>query len=413
MDGPLMDGPLMDGPLMDGSPDDSPAGLLEACSDVVLRCGDGVEIPMSKFACMVSSPVLRDALRLTTGKDDRGRSVILVSRSSAGLVAALGVIHGTLVVYRLSVDDALAALEGFDWLGGGGVCGILSTATLGRVWALLEHEPLAALKPHLQKFLDSESIRDDLLVKIVKLCIGWRPFTDIMQDVIIDAKIAHAIMRKLPKLYPPVLLLRFCLARLTTRTPENVLAIAAHAGVYYHPDEVLSAMHDVEEFVPAFAPLLRTWIDGMSTLDALPTLRGMRASVVSYHEPSASVLFDFADASRAGQQHRRFSPWLTLHWSHPGFDASGGFDADVTLAKIDRDGMAATRLDARFMGFGYDDGDVVYERWHSFSILNPRNPVRVSTGTPIYASPPRSGRVGRLRLDLFYGGTLPVWMALY
>lgn len=401
---------------MDSSPDDdSPAALLDACSDVVLRCADGVSIPLSKYACMSSSPVLRDALRLSGARDERderGRLVISIPRPSRGLVSALGIVHGTLAVPVLCLDDALSALEGFDWLGGGGVCRVLSTATLERAWSLLRHAPLETLGPHLQRFLDSESTRDSVLTQLGRLCIGWQPFVDAMKDVIIDVRIADRMMTKLPKLYPPVLLLRFCLDRMTGRTPGAVLAVAAHAGVYYHPREVVTAMREVEALVPLFAPLVRTWIEGMTTVDPAPTLRGVSASIVSYHEPSTSVLFDFEDASRRGEQQRRVSPWLTLHWGHPGFDAIGGFDAEVTLAKIDRDGRAATRMDARLMGFDCD-GDLAYERWHSFAAVDPRDAIRVSTGSGVYASPPRSERVARLRLDLFYGGHVPVWLSPY
>lgn len=413
---------------MDSPPDDSQEALLNACADVILACDDGVEIPLSKFTCMTASPVLREALRLSTVKDDAGRVVVQLSRGSFGLASALSIIHATRSIFTMPVDDLMSSLEGFDYLGGGSVVMVLATAALHRAWMLMSSLGLKDVKPHLQRLLDSPTTRDDVLLRLVALCIGWQPFVDALEDVIIDSEIAKSIVGKLGKYYPPILLLRFCLRRLKGQSPdsapsetapsetvpsETVLSLAAQQGVYYHPPEVLEAMREVQTLVGPASSLVRTWIDGMSTVELAPRLGGISASIICYHESTTSVLFDLEDASRGrAHQRRRFAPWLVLHWGHPNFDAVDGFDADVTLAKIDREGRAARRMDARLIGFS-GDRSVVYEQWHSFSSLNPRDTLRLSTGTTIYAAPRQPGRVHRLRLDLFYSGSVPVWQSCY
>lgn len=395
------------------SPDNSQAALLDACADVILKCSDGVDIPLSKFTCMTTSPVLRDALRLSTATDAAGRSVVRLPRASGGLAIALGIVHATRNMFDLSVDDLMSGIEGFDYLGGGGVAHMLSTAALQRAWALMAALGLKDVKPHLQRFLDSPTTRDSVLLRLVTLCIGWQPFAEALADVIIDTDIAKTIVGKLGKYYPPILLLRFCMGRLTSYTPDNVLAVAAQQGVYYHPTEVLEAMQEVQALVGPAGALVRTWIEGMSTVEPAPRLGGISASIISYHESTMSVLFDLEDASRCrARQHRRFAPWLVLHWAHPNFDAIDGFDADVTLAKIDADGRAARRMDARLLGFAGND-TVIYEHWHSFPVLDPRDTMRLTTGNTVYAAPRQPGRVHRLRLDIFYSGNLPVWQSCY
>lgn len=393
--------------------DDSQEALLNACADVILKCSDGVDIPLSKFTCMTSSPVLREALRLSTATDAVGRAVVKLPRASGGLATALGIIHATRSIFAMPAEELMSALEGFDYLGGGGVGFVLSTATIQRAWSLMKASSLADVKPHLQRLLDSPVTRDGVLLRLVTLCIGWHPFVDALEDVIIDKNIGTAVVGKLGRYYPPILLLRLSLDRLTSRTPDSVLALAAQQGVYYHPPEVLEAMREVQTLVGPACGLVRAWIDGMSTVKPAPRLGGISASIVCYHESTTSVLFDLEDASRGrAHQRRRFAPWLVLHWGHPNFDAIDGFDADVTLAKIDREGRAARRLDARLIGFA-GDKSVMYEHWHSFPALDPRDTVRLSTGNTAYAAPRRAGRVHRLRLDLFYSGTLPVWESCY
>lgn len=406
---------------MDSPPDDSQEALLNACADVILACDDGVDIPLSKFTCMTASPVLREALRLSTVKDDAGRVVVQLSRGSFGLASALGIIHATRSIFTMPVDELMSSLEGFDYLGGGSVVMVLSTAALHRAWMLMSPLGLKDVKPHLQRLLDSPTTRDDVLLRLVALCIGWQPFVDALEDVHIDSEIAKSIVGKLGKYYPPILLLRFCLRRLNDQSPDTVptvpsgtvLSLAAQQGVYYHPPEVLEAMREVQTLVGPASPLVQTWIDGLSTVELAPRLGGISASIICYHESTTSVSFDLEDASRGrAHQRRRFAPWLVLHWGHPHFDAIDGFDADVTLAKIDREGREARRLDARLIGFS-GDKSVIYEQWHSFSSLNPRDTLRLSTGTTVYAAPRQPGRVHRLRLDLFYAGNLPVWTSCY
>ena len=398
---------------MDSPDNNSQAALLDACADVILKCSDGVDIPLSKFACMTASPVLREALRLSTAKDGAGRAIVRLPRASGGLAIALGIVHATHSIYALPLEDLMSGIEGFDYLGGGGVARVLSTAALQRAWTIMAPLGLKDVKPHLQRLLDSPTTRDSVLLRLVTLCIGWQPFVEALEGVIIDLGIGKAIVAKLGKYYPPILLLRFSLDRLTAPTPENVLAVAAQQGVYYHPTEVLEAMHEVEALVGPAGALVRTWIEGMSTVAPVPRLCGISASIVSYHESTMSVLFDLEDASRGrAHQRRRFAPWLVLHWGHPNFDAIDGFDAEVTLAKIDREGRAAKRLDARLLGFSGDE-TVIYEHWHSFPAVDPRDTLRLSTGDTVYASPRRPGRVHRLRLDLFYAGSVPVWQSCY
>ena len=393
--------------------DDSQEALLKACADVILTCSDGVEIPLSKFTCMTVSPVLRDALRLSTAKDASGRAILKLPRASGGLAIALGIVHATRNIFAMPAEELMLALEGFDYLGGGGVGHVLSAATLQRAWSLMKGSGLKDVKPHLQRLLDSPLTRDSVLLRLVTLCIGWQPFADALEDAIIDIDIGTALIGKLGKYYPPILLLRYCLARLSATSPGSVLALAAQQGVYYHPPEILEAMREVQTLVGPARDLVRTYIDGMSIVQPAPRLGGISASIICYHESTTSVLFDLEDASRGrAHQRRRFAPWLVLHWNSPTFDAIDGFDADVTLAKIDREGRAARRMDARLIGFS-GDKSVIYEIWHSFSSLDPRDTLRLSTGVTAYAAPRQHGRVHRLRLDLFYSGTVPVWQSCY
>lgn len=400
----------MGGPVAPGDSDDSDGELLAACADVALRCADGGVCIGSRWSCSRASPVLRELCALEPAdRDAAGRPVYSVPRPAAGVRLALELVHGTRSPARLSLAAARAALAALDFLG----ADALLAEVVSRAWELLAGADLPALSPWLQVLLDSRHA-PDVLRRLIGLCVGWRPFEEALADVRIDARLAELVASRLGAYFPPLVLLDWALARRDPRGPlPDLAALAGRQGVYCHPAEVADAMQLVQPWLPdASARLVANWLEGMRVVTHEPSAGGLTCTVVDYHEPAISVLVDVRAAWGAARQHRRVLPWLTLHWGDAEFDAVGGFDAVVTLAKTrDEGACAARRMDARVLAF---DGDrrVVYERWATVPVLNPRHPTRLGFAHSPYASPRAAGRAVRLRVDVFFGAA-PVWTAPY
>ena len=388
------------------------AELLSECADVALRCADGAVCLGTRWSCSRASPVLREALALEPqSRDAAGRGVYDVPRPREGVALALALIHGTRTVGGLDLDSVRAAQAALDYL----AADQLLAATTARAWELLTGADLPALTPWLPGLLDSPHA-PDVLRRLIGLCIGWRPFAEALEGVRVDARVAGLVAGRLGAYFPPVVLLDWALARLAAAdgpTPPDLAALAGRQGVYSHPAEVADSMQLVHRWLRAPSQqLVGNWLDGLRIVTHEPQAGGMTCTVVDYHEPAISVLVDVRGAWGAARQLRKVLPWLTLHWGDANFDAVGGFDAVVTLAKTrDEGACAARRMDARIMAF---DGDrrVVFERWATVPALNPRQPVRLGAAHSPYASPREAGRAVRLRVDVFFGAA-PVWSSPY
>jgi hypothetical protein len=379
---------------------------LDKYADLVFRCADGVDIPASRYACMTALPLLRDAPLDDSDLDDLGRAVLHVPRESAGIAVALGVVHATADVSAFGEAECAAALEAFEYLGACGglatVGGALSHAVLDRAWTIVAAADLARIKPWLQRFLDSDVVRPRCLRKLVEACVGWDAFRRALDAVVIDARIAAALMR-MTRYFPPVPMLRFVLDRCTVKDAATVASLAAVGGVYYHPAEVTHAMKIVAGVVPGIRDLLLAWLDGMQTVEHNPRARGVTSTFVNYHEPCVSLLADVRDAPPDFDV--RLAPWVSFETA-----GEGGYDAVVTLSKLDADARRAKRLDARVTGYDRD-ALVVYERMYTHDAIVSRMPVRVSEGRLVHSAG-RATRVDRVRLDLFFGD-VPVWTCPY
>ena len=395
---------------------------LNKYADLVFRCADGVDIPASRYACMTALPLLRDVPLDDSDVDAKGRVVLHVPRDSAGITVALGVVHATANVTAFSEADCDAALEAFEYLGACGntttVGGALSHAVLERAWTVVVADSakprrdqgenvVERLKPWLQRFLDSDIVRPRCLRKLVELCVGWHAFMRALDGVVIDMRIANALMR-MTRYFPPVPMLRFVLGACTVSDADAVADLAAVGGVYYHPSEVGDAMKIVAGAVPELQRLLHGWLDGMQTVEHNPRAKGVTSTFVNYHEPCVSLLADVRDAPLDFDV--RLAPWVSLEAVAAAGDGVGWYDAVVTLSKLDADARRAKRLDARVTGYDRD-ALVVYERMYTHDAIVSRMPVRVSAGRLVHAAG-RPQRVDRVRLDLFFGD-LPVWTCPY
>jgi hypothetical protein len=385
---------------------------LNKYADLVFRCADGVDVPASRYACMIALPLLRDVPLDDSDVDAKGRVVLHVPRDSAGISVALGVVHATANVSAFSEADCDVALETFEYLGACGgtsnIGGSLSHVVLERAWTVVAGNAASVadverLKPWMQRFLDSDIVRPRCLRKLVELCVGWDAFRRALDGVVvIDMRIAAALMR-MTRYFPPLPMLRFVLGACTVTDADAVADLAAVGGVYYHPCEVGDAMKIVAGAVPRLQGLLQGWLDGLQTVEHNPRAKGVTSTFVNYHEPCVSLLADVRDAPLDFDV--RLAPWVSFETAD-----EGGYDAVVTLSKLDADARRAKRLDARVTGYDRD-ALVVYERMYTHDAIVSRMPVRVSEGRLVHSAG-RATRVDRVRLDLFFG-ELPVWTCPY
>jgi hypothetical protein len=394
--------------------------LMSECADVALRCADGGVCLGTRWSCSRASPVLREVLALDPeARDAAGRAVYAVPRPSDSLGLCLALMHGTRCVGDLDLESVVRARATLDYL----AAEALLAECTSRAWELLADSDLAGLRPWLPELLHSPHALD-VLRRLIGLCIGFLPFTAALEDVRVDARLAALVAGRLGSYFPPVLLLDWAASRLLDagvldaagRVPggaELVAALAGRQGVYSHPAEVTDSMEIVHRWLPAPSrQLVVNWMEGMHVVTHEPHAGGLTCTVVDYHEPAISVLVDVRGAWGAPRQWRKVLPWLTLHWGDPNFDAVGGFDAQVTLAKTrDAGACAARRMDARVLAFAADRR-VVYERWATVPLLNPRHPARLTAAHSPYTSPREAGRAVRLRVDIFFGAQ-PVWSSPY
>lgn len=385
----------------------APSELLGECGDVVVRCAD-FSAPGSRYVLSRASPVLRHAFALQPACDGAGRRVLDLPRGGEGLRRALGLLHGD-PVGALRLAELPGVVEALDYLG----AAVHLDAALDRAWDLLREAALPDLTPWLPRLLGS-SADDARLFEIVRrvlvLCVGWRPFAAALDAAgAAGERVVSAVSRASCGYFPPVVVLRWALPRASS----GQLALAAQHGVYYHPAEVTAAMDLVRPWLaPAEDALVATWLEGSRVFASAPRAGGLTCTVVDYHEPAISVLVDVRDAWGGRARSRRLTPWLTLRWGDARFEAAGGFDASLTLAKTrDANATSARRLDARVMAFDGDD-ELLYERWNTIAELDPRATALLSAGRERYFWASFEGRASRVRIDLFFGRR-PVWAAPY
>lgn len=397
---------------------------------MVLRCGDGREIPCVRYECLVSCEVLQHlAEDVTLHKDGRGRAIVpFPNVNSADLATAIQVIHDITPPGELDASSAPAALRGLHALGHR----TLVAPVMQQLWAVLSVSSTDLARdaePHVNELLHTASVRLDVLRALVRACPTWREFSErVMPHVRMDLDLARWLLGHLVKFFPagPVFLCVLDSVPTSVLTPESALSLFTPPGaVSYHPPEamdVVRALADAmggtqntqnthngstEAWVPSVLEFMRAMLAATQVYDIAPHVaNSLHGTIVLLDRtPSASVLLT---TDRRGSVSRKLAPWLWLHadWG------AGAVDVRISLDRMDDMARRARRCHVRLTAYANAESEEV---WYVVSHVHPAlefwgvRDGRVAAGSAdSFAGAVRNPAMTRLRIDLFYGEHSPL-----
>lgn len=393
--------------------------LLDRCSDLVLRCSDGTEIPCVTFQCVRTCEVIRHVMQdVPLSRDPRGRSVIpFPNVDSTDLALAAEVVHEVRAVDDLVADAIPSVLRGLRALGHVASQG----PVMERLWSAVKGCSEAAIRPHLTDLLHTPSLRCKVLQRMVRLCPTWGSFSATLDHVLMDVQLAAWLMLNLSRRYPAGPLF----TRLVGMIPAAVLDGNAALGLFvspgvataFHPAEAVDALETMGDTlgrcndsrawagVRGFAGAM---LQAMQVYDVAPHVaNALHGSVVLLENcPMASVLLHVGTHKPLSTVSRKMSPWLHLYLD---FQA-GAVDALVTLRNLDDQARTARRCQVRVTAYAGDVADVaevaeVAEVWYDVEGSQFSVPAdgRVVAGCPDSVRNAVRRGLSRLRLDVFYG----------
>lgn len=402
---------------------------------MVLRCGDGREIPCVRYECLVSCEVLQHlAEDVTLHKDARGRAIVpFPNVDSADLATAIQVIHGITPPGELDASSAPAALRGLHALGHR----TLVAPVMQQLWAVLSVSSTDLARdaePHVNELLHTASVRLDVLRALVRACPTWREFSErVMPHVRMDLDLARWLLGHLVKFFPagPVFLCVLDSVPTSVLTPESALSLFTPPGaVSYHPPEamdVVRALADAmggtqntdthnaqnthngstEAWVPSVLEFMRAMLAATQVYDIAPHVaNSLHGTIVLLDRtPSASVLLT---TDRRGSVSRKLAPWLWLHadWG------AGAVDVRISLDRMDDMARRARRCHVRLTAYANAESEEV---WYVVSHVHPalefwgvRDGQVAAGSADSFAGAVRKPTMTRLRIDLFYGEHSPL-----
>lgn len=384
--------------------------LLEQCADMVLRC-DGCDIPCIRFHCLISCDVIRNlAEDVDLERDSRGRVVVpFPGVSPDDLRMATHILHGVRGVTSLSTEDIAAGVRGMRALGHS----VLDTNLPERLWSVLDHNDINAVRPHLGDLLYTKALRLPVLRRLVTLCPTWAEFSPLLDDVVVSADLATWMLSYLTKFFPagPVFTRMLGAIPASTLDPAKAVALftAPKNASSYHPAEALDVVRELRRVFrargwdPSLLGLLDALTESMNMFDVAPfAANAMHGSVVILERTPAASLLLSVTAQRA-LTHRKMAPWIVLNvdWT------TGAVDARISLDKLGGTARYARTCQVRLTACDLDGNEA--EVWYALLDLIPlasftiRDQGRVAAGSlGRLQRMVASTRLTRLRIDLFY-----------
>ena len=388
--------------------------LLDQCSDLVLRCSDGRDIPCIKYYCMSTCDVIRYVCEdVDLEHDDRGRAVVpFPNVDSSDLALAVELMHGVRSIASLDADTTSAVVRGMRALGHASILPQL----MSHLWKHVG-ESWAGTMLHLGDLLHTETLRLDVLRKLVLTFPTWPEFSAkvFAPDVVaIDAALATFLVRTLSQFFPagPLFVRVMDLLPTSVLTAEAAIRVftESRAHAHFHPAEAVDVM---EALARAFErggwdaltlELLRGILVAHRVYDVVPqAAANMHGSIVMLEStPMTSMLLTVSEPK--GPASRKMAPWATVYvdW------CTGHVDARLTMCRMDEDGKMVRRCQVRFSAFTRGS---CAELWYDVRDVNPFMTFSVVTSgeyaagnVDAFRNVIRSPLVTRLRIDVFYGG---------
>lgn len=387
--------------------------LLDQCSDMVLHCSDGRDIPCIRFYCVSTCEAIRNVCEdVELPRDGRGRLVVpFPNVDSTDLALAMEYVHGIRGLSSLCAGTCTAVLRGLRALGLKHAA--MNEQLMRHLWTLVRGSRIDCVM-HADDLLHTEAIQTEVLRALVVSFPTWAEFsTKVLGAVSMDAPLATALLRTLCKFFPagPVFhsLLDAIPAKVLTVRAAMRIFTESKAAMYFHPAEALDM---ASALTHKFAgdtddealELLRGVLTASCVYDMAPhSANALHGSVIMLeHTPMGSMLLTITD--KKGYAGRRMAPWATVNvdWS------TGAVDLRLTLARLDDGGSSARRCQVRMVAYSkagsaelwYDVRDV--NPHYGFSVMN--EGVYAAGDADGFVDVMRGPLVTRLRIDVFYAG---------
>lgn len=391
--------------------------LLAQCADAVVCTSNGTHIPVSKYTCMASCPLLRELMDATTlEKTADGKVIIPIpGTDSSCLQLTLEIIHGVRLVPSLSLAEVLSVLSGTSFLG----CIAMEDALMDRLWSLMSCASITLVREHAGTLLRSPNHGVKMLSLLIRLMPLWKDFRTFLEAdyVAMDAELAVFMGSQLVKFFPPATVLCALVdllprASLTQSTLLKLVGLPG-SGVYFHPREttaMISMMLNyfgAKRWDPSVEACFRTLMDASRRYEAVPHAASViNGSVFMYDGAPTSSAYLAIDRRLTTTKTVRVCPWLRVV-INPG---TGHIQLWLRPYKMDEMSRVARNIQLRLTA-GHsaemDNVDVWYE-WHNVSVT-PSTVLTVasvnrSTGShSAFHEAVRSSSLKSLRLDVFYG----------
>ena len=390
--------------------------LLDECSDMVLRCDTGREIPCIRFSCMTTCEAIRNVVEDATMKRDaRGRTIVpFPGVDPDDLSVAIHILHGVVSPSDLAPPAVVSALRGMRALGHSRQ----DSSMMALLWASLEHASFDDLAPYVDDLLHTRSIRIQVLRRVVTMYPCWPEFCErVLNKVCMDTDTAVWMIPLLSRFFPAGPLFKYVLDAIPASVLDarSCLALftAPKNAASYHPAEAMDVVSALSSAFRRHAwddggvlAFMQALVEATMVFDVSPMVANtMHGTIILLERtPSASLLLQVH--AQRGTVSRRMAPWLavSINW------ATGVVDARVNLDRLDDVARRARACQVRLTA--YLSSSSAVDVWYSFGSLAPLSSFSLLSQGVVAAGDEAAFRsavahveLRRLRVDVFYSSS--------